>query len=180
MNNAVIDETYRNRLFLYLNSFDQYVERDLLEVDIYDQEYQKECYKKFCELVKEFYEKCKSENRTDVWFRYPSDWFVVKCKTYISEMIKLYGSLESIPDNIQDPIRAFYKFGTDNVMCNDFNFEEVKLEEFGKVIGRSTDRYDYFMYLKYGLTYEPKYITKEELYKILKYNKYGFSAHCIF
>ena len=83
-------------------------------------------------------------------------------------MIKLYGSLESIPEDIQHPIKAY------------FMFEENSKEEFGKVIGRSNDRYDYFMYLKYGLTYQPKYISKEELVKILKANKYGYSAHCIF
>lgn len=164
----IIDESYRNKLYIYLTSFDENIERDLLEVDVYDKEYQKECYKKFYELKNNFYEECKKSNRPDVCFRYPYDWNDLVSKVYINEMINLYGSLEYIPEHIQHPIKAYLMF------------EKNSKEEFGKVIGRSNDRYDYFMYLKYGLTYRPKYISKEELVKILKANKYGYSAHCIF
>lgn len=164
----VIDDSYRNKLFLYLNSFDEDVERDLLEVDVYDQDYMTECYKIFYVQKEQFYEQCKQENRQDLCLRYPFDWYSVISETYFLEMVKIYGSVEFMPDHIQHPIKAYLKF------------EKNHIVDFGKVVGRSVDRYDYFMYLKYGITYKPKYITKEELYKILKINKYGYSAHCIF
>lgn len=168
-----ITESYRNKLFMYLNSFDINVERDLLEVDEYDHNYMVDCYKQFQSSVENFYNTCKAQERKDIGFRYDCEWFDVKYNVYYSQMIKTYGSLENCPTNIKNELLAFNKFD------NYSPFYDPYLT-FGKVIGRTTDRYDYFMFLKCGLVYEPKYITKEHLRNILKENKYGYSAHCIF
>lgn len=171
-----IDETYRNRLAMYLNSFDDNIDRDLLEVDLYDEEYEKECLERFEKNAELFYEECKKNDDKTWRFRYPNDRTEVKFNVYYSMNLKKYESLENCQEDIKNELLAYKKY------FEPWNRNQPidKTIHFGKKIGRSNDRYDYFMFLKHGLSYQPKYITKEELIKILKEDKYGYSSHCIF
>lgn len=161
-----IDETYRNRLAMYLNSFDNDIDRDLLEIDLYDEEYEKECCERFKKNAIEY---VKSNNLD---YRFDSDCYHL----YFRIMTDKYGSIENCPEDIKNELYAYKKY----ILYYMISFEVDKTIHFGKKIGRSNDRYDYFMYLRNGLSYQPKYITKEELIKILKEDKYGYSSHCIF
>ncbi len=51
------------------------------------------------------------------------------------------------------------------------------IKHFGKIIGKTNDRYDYCMYLKLGPSYQAKYISQDELLNIISQNKYGYSKH---
>ncbi len=151
------NEIYLSKLNNYLDTFDENVEKDSLEVDLFDKEEEIKYWNMFQEECKNIEESSGIDGRwsQEKWYNY-----YVKLKQK-----EIYNNITD--DELKMKL-AFEKFGQGNQI------------DFGKKIGRSNDRYDYFMYLKCGLNYKAKYITQEELMKILKENKYGYSKHLIF
>jgi len=151
------NEIYLSKLNNYLDTFDENVEKDSLEVDLFDKEEEIKYWNMFQEECKKNEESVGIDGRwsQEKWFNY---YVILKRK-------ELHNTITDDEVNMK---LAFEKFGQGNKI------------DFGKKIGRSNDRYDYFMYLKCGLNYKAKYITQEELMKILKENKYGYSKHLIF
>lgn len=143
----------KQKLEDFLNSFSDDIEQDQLEIDIYDSSFMENSFSEFTNFANAFF------MNTGRWSqeKYEAAGQVLAKKIRDSE------ANESETNQYKAFLKAYH---------NGPNF--------GPIIGRSNDRYDYFMYLKHGLTYQPKYISKEKLIKILKNNKYGYLEHCIF
>lgn len=139
-------EKKKNEVKEYLESIPLDIERECLEVDIYDTQYQLECREELYNLsLKE------PEGR----------WLQEKQASVYNKLFR------STIQKEQDICRAYEKF---------YVHKDI---EFGPIIGRSEDRYDYVMRLKIGPSYTPKYISKTTLNEILKSNKYGMSEGVI-
>ncbi len=147
-------DLYIEKLNLYLNSFDENVEKDSLEIDEYDLNEELNYFSKFKEEMNKY-----DQSTGGIDGRWQQEKFYL----FVSKLRDENFEIED-KDKL---ILAFEKF----VLRKKINF--------GKKLGRSNDRYDYFMYLKCGADYKAKYISQEELIKILKENKYGFSKHLI-
>lgn len=136
----------------YLNSIDINIDRDCLEQDIFDTQYERECFEKLMKLSEKFQDGRWAQERI--------------CAAFNSLMVKVNNG--SASEEEKDMFNSGRKFHLN---------EKIN---FGKKLGRTHDRYDYIMKLKLGPSYKPKYITQEELDKILNDNKYGFAKDFIF
>lgn len=145
------EEIYLNKVKQFVDSIDVNCNRDDLEISVYD-ELEESKY------ITLFYNECEKQNKiTPFDGRWRQEKFVgfynfLKAKT-----------VKTTDDEMM--IKA----------CEKFELKIIK--HFGKYLGTSTDRYDYFMYLKNGPSYQAKYMKQDELLKILGSNKYGYSKH---
>lgn len=145
------EELYLSKVKQFVDSIDINCDRDSLEILIYD-EVEESSY------MRMFYEGCELQNKiTPFDGRWSQERFA-GFYTFLKNK-----NPKSSDDEMM--IKAYEKF------------ELRTRKHFGKLLGQTTDRYDYFMYLKQGPSYEAKYITQDELLEILGSNKYGYSKH---
>lgn len=149
-------ELQQNKLKNYLDSFDENCDPDSLETNVYDTKFQHDYFIKFYTYV---------ENNPEEFTE--GRWSQEKCAQYFQKLT--LESYDAVGERLQEIeyLRAAYLKNYHNG------------PSFGLTIGRTNDRYDYFMRLKVGPTYQPKKISKEQLIGILQNNKYGYSKDLI-
>lgn len=144
------EKIYLQKVKTFLETIDVNCDKDSLEISIYDEDEERRYYGMFSDECRKVHDK----NPPGRWFQ--------------ETEVLVYQTLRNKQNKTTDEtfmMNAYEKWTLGTV------------KHFGKIIGKTNDRYDYIMYLKIGPSYQAKYITQEELLKIISENKYGYSKH---
>jgi hypothetical protein len=145
------DELYLTKVKIFLDSVDIDCNREDLEITIYDEVEESKYFRMFIEECEKHFTVNSYEGR----------WALEKYAQFHTFLL----NKKDKSDDQKIMMKAYLKFILQTI------------KHFGKAIGTTTDRYDYIMYLKLGPSYKAKYISQEELLKIIAEDKYGYSKH---